>query len=99
MSNALEMARQKLAEANAAYTAALHAHNQLKRSGTYITTQEEKALIAAGLPMPENSYNFKTWNATYNAKVNAAKAAVAAREVVQTLEQSEMLDKLRASMR
>jgi hypothetical protein len=99
MSNALEMARQKMAEANAAYTAALHAHNQLKRSGTYITTQEERALKAAGLPMPENSYNFTTWNATYNAVHNAFEAVVAAREVIQTLEQSEMLDKLRASMR
>lgn len=97
MSNALEMARQKLAEANAAYDASLRAHNQLKRSGTYISTQEEKALIAAGMALPENSYNFKTWNATYNAKVNAAKAAVAAREVVQTLVQAEMLDKMRAS--
>ncbi len=99
MSNALEMARQKMAEANAAYAAAMRAHNQLKRSGTYITTQEERALIAAGLPMPENSYNFKTWNATNNAVHNAFEAVVAARDVIQTLEQSEMLDKLRASMR
>lgn len=97
MSNALEKARQKLAEANAAYDAALRTHYQLKRSGTYITTQEERALKAAGLPMPENSYNFTTWNATNNAVHNAFEAVVAAREVIQTLEQTEMLEKLRAS--
>lgn len=98
MMSAIEMARQVMAEANAAYTAALHAHNALKRSGTYISTQEENALIAAGLRMPENSYNFKTWNASYYAQVNAANAAVSARETIQTLEQAEYLEKLRALM-
>ena len=99
MSNALEMARQKMAEANAAYTAALHAHNQLKRSGTYITTQEERALIAAGLPMPANSFNAKTWQASYDVVCKTSKAEIAARKALDPLVLADMLGKYRENQK
>lgn len=98
MMSALEMARQVKAEASAAAYAAIVAHNKLLHNNTFVSTQEEKALIAAGLPMPENSFNSKTWQASYNAILKTNKAEIAARETIQTLEQAEYIEKLRALM-
>ena len=66
-----------------------------------VEQKEALRLLAVNILQPARDAlgPIKVTSGFRNAKVNAAKAAVAARDVIQTLEQAEMLDKLRASMR
>lgn len=99
MMSALEKARQAKEEASAAAYAAIVAHNKLLHSGTYINEYEEKALIAAGLPMPENSFNAKTWQASYDNVCKTAKAEIAARKALDPLVLADMLGKYRENQK
>jgi hypothetical protein len=98
MSNALEMARQVWAEAQAVEYAALMEWQKLGNQ-TYIQPNEEKKLIAAGLPLPENSYTHEMFEARKKAFRKAKAAAVAARIALDPLVLADMLEKYQAAQK
>ena len=98
MSNALEMARQVLAEAQAVEYAALMEWQKLGNQ-TYINERKEKELKAEGLPIPANSYTHEMFEARKKAARKAKAATVAARIALDPLVLADMLEKYQAAQK